>query len=133
MVENRRVVHKEHGAGQVIDHAFIGPVPVTYVKFDSQKEEMLVSDSELEPDIKKLEIDNDLDKKTARERKLEEIRAESLKEMREIEDMNNGTLVEAFEHIVRRGTGPGARRVVFMKREILRRMNKGDCLWEKRR
>jgi len=42
--------------------------------------------------------------------------------------MNNETLVEGFEHIVRRGAGPTARRVIFMKREILKRMNKGDCL-----
>ena len=31
MVENRRVVHKEYGAGEVRDHAFIGPVSVALV------------------------------------------------------------------------------------------------------
>lgn len=59
------------------------------------------------------------------ERKLEKIRAEGLKEVREIEEMSDGTLVEAFEHLIRNGAGPGFRRVVFMKREMLKRMEKG--------
>lgn len=122
-MRGRRVVHKNYGAGEIIDRAFIGLVPITYVKFDLQKEDMLVPDSELEPEIKKLEIDNDPDRREAREKELGEIRANSLAELREIEGMNNETLIEGFEHTVRHGAGPTDRRVVFMKREILKRIN----------
>lgn len=36
--------------------------------------------------------------------------------------MNNETLVESFEHIIRNGAGPGTVKVMIMKREIFRRM-----------
>jgi len=40
-----------------VDGALIGLVPVTYVKFDLQKEKTIIPDSELEPEIKKPEVD----------------------------------------------------------------------------
>jgi len=46
--------------------------------------------------------------------------------LKEIEEMSNESLVEAFEFNVRHGAGHNHRSVVFMKREVLKRMNKKD-------
>lgn len=123
--ENRRVVHKQYGAGEILEHTFIGPAPVAVVKFDSEEDEMFVAENELSPEIPEkerkesnVEIDDELQKE------LDEIRAAGLKEAKEIEKMNDETLLEAFEHLIRNGAGPGFRGVVFMKREMLKRMKK---------
>ncbi len=114
----RRVQHKIYGRGKVIEHSYVGLIPVTLVKFDSQKEEILVENSELEIEVIMPKISNDKDKKE----ELDNIRAESLEELDEISSMNNESLLEGFEYIVRNGAGPTVRKIIFMKREILRRM-----------
>ena len=59
-------------------------------------------------------------------KELEDIRTAGLKEAKEIEEISDETLVDAFEHLIRNGAGPGVRRVEFMKREILKRMEKKE-------
>lgn len=123
-MDKRRVIHKEYGAGTAVDYAFIGMVSVTLVLFDSTNEEMLVPDDELEPEIKKPEVSRDPYIRTAEKRNLEKIRADALAEVEEIEEMNNPALVEEFQFLIRGGAGPCHRRVVFIRREIIRRMDR---------
>lgn len=40
--------------------------------------------------------------------------------------MDNETLIDTFEDLVRRGAGPGFFKVIWMRREIVRRMGRGD-------
>ncbi len=114
----KRVVHELHGPGKIVNLTFIGPRSVAYVKFDSLEEEVLVPEDELAPEIKK---PTTLDYK---EKDAEKIRIEThKKEIEKTAEMNNETLIEAFEFTVRMGAGPIDPVIVFMKREILKRMN----------
>ena len=63
------------------------------LSFDSQEDEIFVSEHELTHEIKKEYGKGDIDDK--RKKELEEIRAEGLKEVKEIEEMSDWTLVEA--------------------------------------
>ena len=107
----KRVVHELYGAGNIVNLAFIGPRSVAYVKFDSLKEEVLVPEDELTPEIKKpITLDE-------KEKEAEKIRIEIYKkEIEKIIGMNNETLIEAFEYTVRMGAGPIYPTVVFIKR-----------------
>ena len=71
---------------------------------------------------------NDEERKLVRAKELESIHADALAEAKEIEDMGNITLVDEFERLIRNGAGHGYRRVVFMKKEMSRRMDRGDRL-----
>lgn len=158
MVDNRRVVHEQYGAGEIREHTFIGLSPVTIVKFDSQDDDIFVLEHELRPETSEKGKDNTkccfstfIDEETMtcspdgefdfhgwpikecpklptcdiikeKNKEISELRTAGLKEAKEIEDMNDATLVEAFENIMRNGAGPGVRRVVFIKREMLKRM-----------
>lgn len=67
---------------------------------------------------------NNEGRKLVRAKELESIHAGALAEAKEMEDMDNITLVDEFERLIRNGAGHGYRRVVFMKRDMLRRMNR---------
>jgi hypothetical protein len=71
---------------------------------------------------------NNEERKLAHAKELESIQAGALAEAKEIEDMDNITLVDEFERLIRNGAGHGYRRVVFMKKEMSRRMDRGDRL-----
>lgn len=45
-----------------------------------------------------------------------------IKEYEKIKEMNNEALVEEFENFVRKGAGPDFLKVVWMRKEILKRM-----------
>lgn len=55
-----------------------------------------------------------------------ESQEELKKEVNVIRQMDNEALIDAFEDFVRKGAGPGAFRLIWMRREIMRRMDKGD-------
>lgn len=55
-----------------------------------------------------------------------ELQEELRKDADTIIQMDNNTLIDEFEELVRRGAGPGLFRVIWMRREIIRRMNRGD-------
>lgn len=48
------------------------------------------------------------------------------KEVDVIRQMDNETLIDAFEDLLRKGAGPGVFKLIWVKREIMRRMNRGD-------
>lgn len=145
---NRRVTCKEFGAGEIISFGHFGQLSIAFVKFDgSSLDGTFVLVDDLKPEItdkndQKLNAKqedresgnngtvkiDDTERKLAHAKELERIQADALAEAKEIEDMSNETLVEEFEHLIRNGAGPGYRRVVFMKREMTRRMNRGDHL-----
>lgn len=56
----------------------------------------------------------------------DKLQRELKKDANAILKMDNGTLIDVFEDLVRRGAGPGFFKVIWMRREILRRMDKGD-------
>ena len=146
-MSGRRVVHDELGPGEAIDYGFCGHVSVVSVRFDGTGDIIIVEEGSLMPEIggedakirrvdkgdegsgevKKDSESGAIEKhKEEFEIELEKIRAEALEYAKEIEEMNNETLIEAFEFNIRQGAGPDARSVVFMKREVLKRMNKKD-------
>ncbi len=55
-----------------------------------------------------------------------ELQEELKKEVKVIEQMDNETLIDAFEDLLRKGAGPGVFKLIWVKREIMRRMNRGD-------
>jgi hypothetical protein len=145
----RRVVCKEFGAGELIRTGYFGKLHTAFVKFDGSSLDgtfVLVEDlgpeiiNEGNPDIKTKNKDkgenmskiddvvNDTERKLESAKELESIQADALAEAKEIEDMDNITLVDEFERLIRNGAGHGYRRVVFMKKEMLKRMNRGDIL-----
>lgn len=143
--KSRRVVCKEFGAGEIISFGFFGQLPVASVRFDDPSfDGKLVILEDLKPEIidrddpglktQQLDRNNDANKvddterKLARAKELEMIHADALAEAKEIEDMSNDTLVDDFERLIRGGAGHGYRRVVFMKKEMVKRMDRGDHL-----
>lgn len=145
----KRVVCKEFGAGEIISIGYFGKLPIAFVKFDGSDldgtfvlQEDLRSEirNENDPEVKTKKqneskdasnVDDgigDTERKLAHVKEMERIQADGLAEAKEIEDMSNETLVDEFEHLIRNGAGPGYRRVVFMKREMVRRMDRGDHL-----
>lgn len=68
------------------------------------------------------------ERKLAYIKEMERIRVDALAEAKEIEDMNNTTLVDEFECLIRNGAGPGYRGVIFMKREMIKRMDRVNSL-----
>lgn len=56
----------------------------------------------------------------------DKLQEELKKDVNVIAQMDNKTLIDAFEDIIRKGAGPGFLKVIWMKREIMRRMDKGD-------
>ena len=146
-MSGRRVVHDELGPGDAIDYGFCGHVSVVSVRFDRTGDIIIVEECSLMPDIggedaksRKVgksdeesgEVKKDSESEVVKKHKeefeieLEKIRVEALEYAKEIEEMNDETLIEAFEFNIRQGAGPDARSVVFMKREVLKRMNKKD-------
>ncbi len=64
-------------------------------------------------------------RKSTLAKEMEMIREDSLAEAKEIEGMDDEILIEKFEYLIRRGAGPDYRRIVFMRKELLRRINRG--------
>lgn len=56
----------------------------------------------------------------------DKLQEELKKDVNVIAQMDNEALIDAFEDIIRKGAGPGFLKVIWMKREIMRRMDKGD-------
>lgn len=56
----------------------------------------------------------------------DELQEELKKEVKVIEQMDNGTLIDAFEDFVRKGAGHDVFKLIWMKREMMRRMDRGD-------
>ena len=146
-MSGRRVVHDELGPGEAVDYGFCGHVSVVSVRFDGTGDIIIVEEGDLMPEIGgedaksrkvgksdegSVEVKKDGESEEVKKHKeefeveLEKIRIEALEYAKEIEEMNNETLIEAFQFSVAQGAGPNARSVVFMKREILKRMNKKD-------
>ncbi len=72
--------------------------------------------------------ENEIDvtkRKLTHAEEMERIREDSLAEAKEIEGMSDEILIEKFEYLIRSGAGPDYRRIVFMRKELLRRINKG--------
>lgn len=95
-----RVMHEEYGSGTVVDRAFrqIGKKSAKLVKFDSIDEPKLV----IEDDLRHL--------------------TPELEEYVKIMHMDEQALVEEFEELIRNGAGPGHIRLVWMRKEILKRI-----------
>lgn len=144
---NKRVVHEEFGAGEIVGMGYFGQLPVASVRFDDPSfDGKLVLLEDLKPEINengevKVELQDknkgkgkiddkvsDAERKLAHEKEMERIQAEGIALAKEIGDMSNETLIEEFERLIRNGAGPGYREVVFMKRDMLRRMDRGDHL-----
>ena len=137
-MSGRRVVHDELGPGEVIDYASCGQMTVASVRFDRTGDVSIVEEFSLKPEI--VGVDEEIDnigkkggegseiKKDRRKFEIEreKIRQDALEEMREIEEMSNETLVEGLGFRIRQGAGPTHRSVVFIKRYILKRMNRRD-------
>ena len=144
---NRRVVHKEFGAGEIDRIGLFGNRHVVFVRFDGSSseskpvlkgdlmpEEAIVDRSaenlipkQKDEDMGKNGID-DTERKLAHIKEMERIQADKLADLNEIENMSNETLVDEFEILIRNGAGHGYRRVLFMKRDMVKRMNRGDHL-----
>jgi len=68
------------------------------------------------------------------ELRIEELRIEKLQieklqiEVDKIKQMDNAALIGEFEDLLRKGAGPGFLKVIWMRKEIIRRMNRGDML-----
>lgn len=119
-----RVFHEEHGTGNITFYTYIGPKPIYYIMFDGIEDEVII-----DRDDPKLRFEKEYEKrKLEHANELEMIQADAQVLAKEIEDMTNETLVVEFEHLIRNGAGPGYRRVMFMKKEMLKRMNRGDHL-----
>jgi hypothetical protein len=144
---NKRVVHEAFGAGEIVGMGYFGRLSVASVRFDDHSfDGKLVLLEELKPEINKNgevkverqdgdkgkgKIDDkvsDTERKLAHEKEMERIQAEGIALAKEIGDMSNETLIDGFGSLIRNGAGPGYRGVIFMKREILRRMDRGDHL-----
>lgn len=127
-----RVFHEEYGTGEIKLYTYIGPKPVFYIKFDSLEDEIIINrdDLRLRPkdENKSTSESDETKRKLAHAKELERIQADALKEAEEIKNMNNETLVNEFEQLIRNGAGHGYRRVVFMKKEFMRRLDRGDHL-----
>lgn len=137
---NRRVVHKEFGAGEIDRIGLFGNQHVVFVRFDSSSSEsipVLRSDLMLEEAIVDKSVEgivsghnngrnevDDEERKLAHIKEMERIQADALAEAKDIENMSNETLVDEFEYLIRNGAGPGYRRVVFMKRDMVKRMDR---------
>lgn len=48
----------------------------------------------------------------------------AIKELEEIKQMDNETLMKEFEDFIRKGAGPSFLKVVWMRKEIIKRMEK---------
>lgn len=118
-----RVIHDEHGAGEITLTTYIGPKEIFYIKFDELEDEVIIDRND-----PKLKFEYDIKRKLEHADELDRIQAGSMVEAKEIEDMDNETLVNEFEQLIRNGAGYGYRRVLFMKKEMLKRMNRGDHL-----
>ena len=83
-----------------------------------------MADRGLEIIRKRMDLKNLLDQAAAKQRDtdIEELQ----KELKKIEQMSNKTLIDEFEDIIRKGAGPGVFKLIWMKREIIRRMDRGD-------
>ncbi len=110
-----RVVHKDHGAGEITLSTYIGPKEIFYIKFDSLDDEIIID--RYDP---KLKFEYDI--------KREQAHFAALAEAKEVENLDNEALVEKFERLIREGAGPDYCVVVSIKRELIRRMNRGDHL-----
>jgi hypothetical protein len=143
---NKRVVHKEFGAGEIDRIGLFGNRHVVFVRFDgSSSESKPVLKGDLMPEeaivyrraenlVPKQKEDkgrdgiDDTERKLAHEKEMDRIQSDRLAELNEIENMSNEILVDEFELLIRNGAGHGYRRIVFMKREMIRRMDRGDHL-----
>lgn len=148
----KRVICKEFGAGEIISFGRFGQMDIAFVRFDgSDLDGTFVLVEDLKPELDKNDKENDNDimikykgrnkekseindnvsdaeRRLAHEKEMERIRTDGLALAKEIGDMSNETLVEEFESLIRNGAGSGYRGVIFMKREMLRRMGRGDHL-----
>ncbi len=128
--EGKRVIHEEHGTGVITLCTYIGPKPIFYVKFDGLTDEIILDGDDpklrFEEGNKSIGEEDEVIRKLNRENELKLIQTEALVEANELQDMDNETLLIEFEGILRGGAGHGYRRLVFAKKEILRRMDKGN-------
>lgn len=56
----------------------------------------------------------------------DELQEELKKECDVIKQMDNETIIDVFEDFVRKGAGPGVFKIIWMRREIMRRLDRGD-------
>ena len=128
--EGKRVIHEEHGTGMITLCTYMGPKPIFYVKFDGLTDEIILDRDDpklkFEDENKSIGEVDEVKRKLNHENELKLIQTEALAEANEIKDMNNKTLVEELEGMLRGGAGDGYRRLVFARKEILRRMDKGN-------
>lgn len=110
-----RVIHEEHGAGEIILSTYIGPKEIFYIKFDDLGDEVIID--RYDP---KLKFEYDIKKEQAHKA--------ALAEAKEVENLDNEALVEKFERLIRECAGPDYCVIVSIKRELIRRMNRGDHL-----
>ena len=129
--EGKRVIHEEHGTG-TITLCIYKPKLLFYVKFDGLTDEIILDRDD--PKLKFKDEDksigevDEVQRRLDREKELRLLQTEALVEANELKDMDNETLLIEFEGILRGGAGHGYRRLVFAKKEILRRMDRGDRL-----
>ena len=125
-MEGRRVIHDEYGTGMITLRTYIGPKPVFYVKFNGLEDEIILDrdDSRLKfqgenKSVRGMDYTN-INSELAND--LEKIHEGALKEAEEVKRMDSEALIEEFERLIRDGAGLGYRRLVFVKKEILRRI-----------
>lgn len=131
-MEGKRVIHEEYGIGVITLCTYIGPTPIFYIKFDGSTDEIILDRDDpklkLQDENKSVHDVDDAQRKLDHEKELEMIQADALKEANELKDMDNKTLVEELLRLIRDGAGHDYRRLVFTKKEILRRMDRGENL-----
>lgn len=117
-MSGKRVVHEDYGPGEIVLYTYLGDKPAVQVRFDKLVDEVVVAE-----DDQKLREQKEENKVFRNDDITSGIRSYD-----DVENMDSEILVKGFEGIVREGVGPDYVKVVWMRKEIMRRIGRGEHL-----
>ena len=117
-MSGKRVIHDEYGPGEVTLYTYVGPKPVVCVRFDGLVDEVLLDRDD--PKLKEqMEENNIVD---------DDHMISGIKGYDDVAEMDSEILIKAFEDLVRKCAGSCYVKVVWMRKEIMRRIGRGEHL-----
>ena len=117
-MSGKRVVHDDYGPGEIVLYTYLEDKPAVQVRFDKLVDEVVVAEND--PKLKEQKEEN----KVFRNDDI----ASGIRSYDDVANMDSETLVKGLVDIIIKGAGPDYIKVVWMKKEIMRRIARGEHL-----
>jgi len=117
-MSGKRVVHEDYGPGEIVLYTYLEDKPAVQIRFDKLVDEVVVAEND--PRLREQKEENNL----ARNDDI----TSGIREYDDVANMDSETLVKGLVDVLIKGVNPDYVKVVWMRKEIMRRIARGEHL-----